>query len=320
MPAPESIAVVDISRIGLHVADPSMDSFRNIGEQLDAVFSQLGFVFLTGHGVDTDGVIERAMEISRDFFELPEEKKEELSRKDAHSFSGWVAEGKEIFDQADDSDEVMHEIRESFDMDTLEESTKYPDSSLPTFRTIFSELGNKEIQLADRLLTCLSLALQQSPDYLSRKHARILGRENVSAIRSLYYPAIQGELPRGYLRCGEHTDYGTFTLLCQDHLPGLQVRAASGQWLPANRVPGSILLNIGDLLEMWTGGRYPATMHRVMVPDDESVRSLSRQSIAFFIHPDDEVTIQPLQGSHTRFPPITSREHTEKRFRETYKY
>ena len=90
-------------------------------------------------------------------------------------------------------------------------------------------------------------------------------------------------------RCGEHSDYGTLTLLYQDELGGLEVKGVEGGWIQADPLPGCLLVNVGDLLEVVSGGRYPATRHRVRVPEQELRRRTSRQSIVFFVHPDDEV-------------------------------
>ena len=62
-----------------------------------------------------------------------------------------------------------------------------------------------------------------------------------------------------------------------------------GGWIQADPLPGCLLVNVGDLLEAVSGGRYPATRHRVRVPEQELRRRTSRQSIVFFVHPDDEV-------------------------------
>ena len=121
-----------------------------------------------------------------------------------------------------------------------------------------------------------------------------------------------------YFRCGEHSDYGTITLLYQDKLGGLEVKGVDGQWINADPVPGTVLVNVGDLLEALTGGLFPATRHRVVVPEQEIRRRTKRQSIVFFIHPDDAVVCEPLAGPDPRYQPVTARQHLENRFAATY--
>ena len=96
------------------------------------------------------------------------------------------------------------------------------------------------------------------------------------------------------------------------------MKGLDGKWINADPVPGTVLVNVGDLLEALTGGLFPATRHRVMVPEQERRRSTKRQSIVFFIHPDDAVVCEPLAGADSRYPPVTARQHLENRFAATY--
>ena len=96
------------------------------------------------------------------------------------------------------------------------------------------------------------------------------------------------------------------------------MKGVDGRWISADPVPGSLLVNVGDLLEALTGGLFPATRHRVVVPELEWRRRTRRQSIAFFIPPDDAVVCEPLGGPDPRYPPVTARQHLENRFAATY--
>ena len=89
--------------------------------------------------------------------------------------------------------------------------------------------------------------------------------------------------------------------------------------MAATPIPGTILLNAGDLLQLWTSGRYPATVHRVLVPREEIRRRSKRQSMAFFIAPDNDVIVSPLDGS-SKYPPISALEYLETRLAEGLKY
>ena len=68
------------------------------------------------------------------------------------------------------------------------------------------------------------------------------------------------------VRCGEHSDYGTITFLYQDDMAGLEVRAVDNSWIQATPRSGTILINVGDLLEIYSNGLFPATLHRVVIP------------------------------------------------------
>jgi len=114
------------------------------------------------------------------------------------------------------------------------------------------------------------------------------------------------------LRCGEHSDYGSITLLIQDREGGLEAKI-NDMWKPLHPLPGTIIINVGDMLESLSGGMLPATLHKVVVSDDGEDTVAARQSLAFFVQPDDDVQCGPLNGSSPKYPPITAREHLEKR-------
>ena len=95
--------------------------------------------------------------------------------------------------------------------------------------------------------------------------------------------------------------------------------AASGEWVQATPIAGTILLNLGDLMQFWTADRLLATFHRVLVPEEEIRRRSTRQSLAFFVYPDNDVLVAPIDGSG-KHPPITPLEHTKLRINQTYAY
>ncbi|XP_055623696.1 uncharacterized protein LOC129767076 [Toxorhynchites rutilus septentrionalis] len=104
------------------------------------------------------------------------------------------------------------------------------------------------------------------------------------------------ELATQYTRCGAHCDYGTFTLLVQDCEGGLEVKLpGSDKWKRVGHLPGAILINAGELLSTWTNERISALPHRVVIPEEEALKSRGRHSIAFFIHPDNCTDIEPIE-------------------------
>eukprot|EP00892_Ulva_mutabilis_P006008 jgi/Ulvmu1/377/UM001_0384.1 len=102
------------------------------------------------------------------------------------------------------------------------------------------------------------------------------------------------ELPRStQLSCGEHTDYGMLTLVNQDtDIAALQVKNSDGEWLMAAPVPGTFVCNVGDMMRVWTNGRYTPTLHRVVNAD----RTRSRISIPFFHEPAFGTVVEPAVG------------------------
>ena len=113
-------------------------------------------------------------------------------------------------------------------------------------------------------------------------------------------------------------DYGIITLLYQDSIGGLEIRGPSGSWIDATPIPGAVLINAGDMLEIFTNGKIPAAMHRVVIPELEIKRKTSRQSIVFFVNADDDTPIAPLPnfehcGLRKQYHPVSALDYVHGR-------
>jgi isopenicillin N synthase-like dioxygenase len=166
--------------------------------------------------------------------------------------------------------------------------------------------------LAAKLLSLLAISLGKPADAFSSWLV-----DSLSTLRLLHYPAIprdQGQTQGDEsvkLSCTPHTDSGILTLLHQDSTGGLEVLNASGEWVSAPYVPGTIVVNIGDLMAKVSGGRFTATMHRVRAPAPKSQLpsqsqsqsqsqspndAFGRFSIPFFFEPGEDCVIVPARG------------------------
>jgi len=318
------IAVVDAAKISLaRENQPEAKDFAEVAKELCSAFQETGFAYLVNHGIQPL-LVQQAMSKSLDFFSLDEGVKEKMSK--GPEYQGWVAQGREIFDQDEGGNIAELEVRETFDMKNISPAGKFPDQTCTGLRPALTELSAASKKLAERVMKCVSLGLGQELGFLDKMHQGMLSQGmdgevgNATTLRSIHYPPIPDSLAArpGIVRCGEHSDYGTVTILFQDSLGGLEAKSVSGDWLSADPISGAILINVGDLLENFTSGRFPATRHRVVVPEQEFRRRSARQSIAFFVHPDDQVECSPLDGPDPRYPPVTALGHLENRFRATY--
>ena len=115
---------------------------------------------------------------------------------------------------------------------------------------------------------------------------------------------------------GFHIDGNTFRYWVKEDIFSIliQVVNPTGKYVNAVPIAGSIVLNSGDMLEIWSSGKFKSTRHRVIVPD---VFNKARQSIAFFSHPDNEITVKCLDGSD-KFEPVNPFKYLMKKFEETY--
>ncbi|EGG10541.1 uncharacterized protein MELLADRAFT_103191 [Melampsora larici-populina 98AG31] len=191
------------------------------------------------------------------------------------------------------------------------------------------------------ILDLLAISLGLSKDTFTSQH--VAKEEDLSILRMLYYASQpsqsgkQSESPS--IRAGAHSDYGSLTLLFQesDGPTGLQVLTSSEIGQPSNWKdvvvqPGAILVNIGDALEFWTGGKLKSTVHRVIQPTHPSHHHPTRFSIAYFCQPDPDAILKdvvgnspdPLTSSRLESKGIclsetvTAREHLTRRFNATY--
>ena len=140
------------------------------------------------------------------------------------------------------------------------------------------------------LMRLAAVALGVAEDFFDDKIDRAIG-----TMRLNYYPA-QAVPPRpGQLRASAHTDYGGFTILSGEDVPGgLQVRTRHGQWIDVHTTPTNFVVNIGDLLMRWTNDRWLSNLHRVVNPPLGDGLSRPRLSMAFFNHPNYDVLIECL--------------------------
>ncbi len=134
-------------------------------------------------------------------------------------------------------------------------------------------------------------ALEMREPLLRRHH----GRRNYT-MRLLRYPGVKGPVKEGQARCGEHTDWGTITLLFQGDEDGLEIQRRSGEWTPAAPMPGTVLVNIGDELQTWSQGTFVSTPHRVRA--DSLHSGTDRYSIALFCYADFDAPIE-IGDAHT---------------------
>ena len=136
-------------------------------------------------------------------------------------------------------------------------------------------------------------------------------------LRLLHYPPVENP-KEGQLGAGAHTDYGTLTVLFQDDAGGLEVQNLEGEWVEAPPIPGTVVINTGDLVARWSNDRFKSTPHRV-VPRPAAMKN-GRLSIAFFSDPDPDVVIEAIpscvsEENPAKYPPITAGDYIAERIR-----
>lgn len=150
-----------------------------------------------------------------------------------------------------------------------------------------------------------------------------------NTLRLLHYPEVPKDVFRKnklQVRAGEHTDYGSITLLFQDDRGGLQVKSPKGTFVDATPVPGTVVVNAGDLLARWSNDTIKSTLHRVVEPPapEEGDMHPARYSMAYFCNPNFSSQIEAIEGTHggekgdRKYEGINSGDYLVQRLAATY--
>lgn len=287
---------------------------------IDVACRTHGFFYLRGHDVPPD-VIANTFDRAAAFFALPEETKMAYHIAHAHPHQrGYVP----LFGEALD-DETPPDFKESYDLG-VDLPIDHPDvlagkpfsapnvwPELDGFRNVVSDYHHVMMALSARLVSLTAEGLGLSADFFDTAMKNPVGN-----LRLLHYPPSAQTTENG--GCGEHTDYGFMTILAQDDVGGLQIEDSDGQWLDIAPHPAAFVVNLGDLLTHWTGGRYKARKHRVI-----SGLKRDRYSIPFFLDPnvDADVMVVPTctaETSAAAYPPINAGQYLQSRFDATFVY
>jgi len=284
---------------------------------LGAAYEQHGFVILTDHGMP-QALIDRFLGLYKTFFAWPEDAKRRYHVPGGGGARGYTPFGIETAKGATHHDlkEFWHVGRElpeghayrkyMADNVWINELTGFRDTSIEMFET-FDRTGR-------RILRAIAAILNLPADFFEDKVQ--LGN---SVLRVIHYPPMPPQ-PTDSVRAGAHEDINVITLLLGAEEPGLQVLSKRGEWLEVNPSPGSMVVNVGDMLQRLTNGTLRSTSHRVINPKSDRARH-ARYSMPFFLHfnPDFPIAALPScvgPGKPEPLPPILAEEYLQERLRE----
>eukprot|EP01099_Mayorella_cantabrigiensis_P006080 TRINITY_DN5028_c0_g1_i1.p1 TRINITY_DN5028_c0_g1~~TRINITY_DN5028_c0_g1_i1.p1 ORF type:complete len:340 (-),score=66.64 TRINITY_DN5028_c0_g1_i1:201-1220(-) len=301
----ESLPIVDI---GPYTAGPlALEEKLRIAKQLDQACRTWGFFYVKGHGIE-EGLIQKVRELAREFFSQTTEEKSKISIYNSDKARGYQKLAESVTKGKADWHEALDYYREPNELEDLLKSkgalyghNQWPET--PTeFKSTYELYINKMKILGIQIMRLMALGLDLDEHFFDR-----FVDDPFWVIRVIGYPNLRtkpdtllvenkdsfvGEVG---ISCGEHTDYGCLTMVNQDNTQGaLQVRSPAGQWIDANPIEGTFVMNLGDILKIWTKGRYQSTLHRVM-----NTNSDYRISVPFFFEPNFRAIIKPLEGLKT---------------------
>lgn len=298
-----------------------------VAAAVDAACTDLGFLIVSGHGVP-DALVDEMRAISRGFFDLPVEEKLAL-RMPPDRYRGYIALGNEAL--ANSMDEASPpDLKESFSIGPIDTpDDAYHRAARPGnffapnlwpaepfgFRQTWERYYREMESLSATLMRIFAMGLGMDERFFDDKIDR-----HITNFSVIHYPDQAAEPLPGQLRAGAHTDYGSLTIVKPDNAPGgLQVLAKDGSWADVPTLPGTFVVNIGDLMAEWTNDRWVSTLHRVVNPPRDKALGSRRISLVFFHQPNYDAMVECLEGCARdglppKYAPVSSGDHLRSKF------
>jgi isopenicillin N synthase-like dioxygenase len=272
-----TLALVDLG------SDTAADDVRRACEEI-------GFLIVTGHGVDPS-LVDEIDRVSRAFFDLPLEEKLRLRDGDLQPDRPIYRPVRSESLAATSGAKRHGDLKESLDYGPTLPGAGWParPSGLEqAYRSYLAAMNG----LGSRLRHVCANALGHDDDFFEP-----LFDHRGSSLRVINYPELDSPPEPGELRAGAHRDYGFLTILRSENVAGgLQVQTRAGEWVTVEAPPGSFVVNLGDMLAEWTAGRWVSTLHRVAAPTPGAIGT-RRQSLVFFHNPRDDAYVDALDAT-----------------------
>lgn len=295
---------------------------RRVAAALKDAAMQVGFFYIKNHGVEAR-IVEALFASGPKFFALPLAEKMKCHVKLSTNNSGYTPMLEENVNPAAKGD-----YHEAYDMaaeldadDPALASGKglygvniWPEN-MPEFRAAMLEYHFAVLALGHRLFAAFALALGQEEDFFEQFITK-----PTRAQRIVYYPSQEGAIDEDMIGIGAHSDYECFTILAQHEVPALQVLNTAGEWIAAPPVPGTFVVNIGDMMARWSNDLFASTIHRAI-----NTTGRARYSIPFFLGINYDTVIDALPGCVTperpkKYEPVIAGDYVQSRFDATYGY
>jgi isopenicillin N synthase-like dioxygenase len=313
----KSLPIVNLSGL----ASSSLAERRAVATELGRACREIGFFYASDHGIP-EAMCDAVFSAARDFFSMPLESKEQVScKRSLYRDRGYFA----LEDERLNVDSSVPDYKEAFDvaLDLRPDDPEVlagkpyrgvnPWPAIPGWRETMLSYYDACWALGRRIHRGFALDLGAEENFFDDKLDAPM-----AVLRVLHYP------PRPMTRdsapdagAGTHTDYGNLTILIDDGVAGLQVRARSGDWIDVPKIPGTFICNISDCLMRWTNDVYVSTPHRVGIP------ARDRFAVAFFLDPNPEARVEVLKscvpsGSIAKYPPTTGLDYWRYRHDATF--
>lgn len=298
------LPLLDISLL----CSPDRSDRLQVAHALDQACKDVGFLYLKGEQFKPE-LFEKLHQTAQQYFAQDTALKMQNYIGLSENHSGYVPIGEERFV------ENSYDLKEAYDVNydylgledrrPLVGPTQWPDD--PSFKVHVSNYYQHIKKIGQQIFQSFALALDLDEDYFNAHISKA-----PSQLRLIHYPYIADIQDKEGI--GAHTDYECFTLLLPT-APGLQVLNKAGQWMDVPLLENTLIMNIGDMMEILSNGRYLATKHRVKKVAEE------RYSFPFFFSCDYDYIIQPLVNSeYAQYAPLKGGEHLFNQTAQTFQY
>lgn len=273
-------------------------------EKIREAYTTVGFAVFTNSLLPNDEkMMNEWFEQMKSFFQLDLKVKKQYSY-DAETNLGYSVWGAENVDPTAPKD-----MKESFNYN----NTRMPDNLWPKELEGFKDLALESVRVADWLMM---RTLGMFDEILKTENTLVNAHQQpYNTTRVIHYPSYDGPIEDKQMRIGEHSDYGTITLLWQiNDVPGLEVQDLKGKWHPVPYAKNGVVVNIGDLLQRWTNDYFVSTKHRVV----NTHIHLPRYSMPHFVDPTPGTIVKNLTDQEDKYEPIESLEYLNWRLAQSY--
>lgn len=319
----QTLPIIDFTA---YTNNGSLAERKRVAQALRAACLNTGFFYLAHHGI-APAEFEIAHAFGQLFFALPRAEKARLDKSTHPARQGWMPVGGMNPEANPDPDADQKETfvlpRDYLPGEVQGENPavgqgNWPDPALlPGFREFIGAHILKRVAIGQKLCRALALSLDLPEDYLDAGHRY----PNCSLTYNYYPPVDPATAGRTQWGISPHTDYGSFTLLSQDALGGLEVRTAADEWIDVPPIPGTFVVNIADLFARWTNGLYRSSLHRA---SNFNTGGSARISLPLFFnaHPKTRIECLPTcqgPGNPPKYEPVEAGPYIRSLLEQSYR-
>ncbi len=274
-----------------HFLSENLELKQKFVQDLGLAYQSIGFVAISNHGYTLENQDELYDSI-KGFYDLPEAIKLKYDGSHTGGQRGYTGKRKEhaAGRNVGDLKEFYHIGKAIFGSDSPHYQANIFPSEIPDFESRTLHAYSTLEQIGKNMLRAIALFLDLEEAHFDQKVDR-----GISILRPLHYFPIEDEtsLEDGAVRASAHGDINLITLLMGASAEGLEVKRRDGKWIAVTAIKDCLIVNVGDMLQRYTNGRLTSTVHRVVNPPLEKMKT-SRYSVPFFMHANPDMDLSCL--------------------------